>query len=754
MQGRPSATGTSALSCGARRSILFAFALLAAFPAHAATRPAAPLILEPQRDNQYVNGADVHMVTALMADADGDEHLCTDWQITLIGHEVWQAPCATGPSRVHIHLGDGLFTGDLDGARELQSGRVYKLRVRHRDDSGDAATEWSEWSERVFATTFPSPTLPMNVSDVLPAPAPVWTIEPQNGASLWIELADGQRMMELLSSGLLDEEPAGARGAIRVGMRSGDEAWDVPASELSFSDEDIASKTIYLPAVSLAPRSSVLYWVSANGSTHPAREEDRAPSFEATVRPSPIPWHALERGFVIERVASGFRLPVNIAFVADPKDDPDSAFFYVAELYGDVKVVTRSGEVRDFVSNLLDFDPGGNIPGDGETGLAGITVDSVSGDVFVTYVSGANRVNGERIANIARLAASQDGLRMTAIEPVLVLADAKQSASHQISNITIGPDRKLYVHVGDGLWDPSARDLSLFRGKILRMDMDGTASPDNPYYDATDGITARDYIFASGFRNPFGGAWRAAVQALYEIENGPQTDRLARVVRGLDYGWDGTDQSMRNYSICGWSAPAAPVQIAWVQQETFGGSGFPERKFDTAYVTESGPTWGSARQAVGKRISEVVLDGDELVRGPVPFVEYDGTGKATAVALAAGPDGLYFSDLYKDFDFQSPVDRGANVYRVRWAGYAEFGARTFTPDGLGVRFTNGSDVPDATTWRWDFGDGQSSSERNAAHHYAEEGSYIVRLTANGTVTTAKRVVVHKSGTLMNGRFTP
>jgi glucose/arabinose dehydrogenase len=360
-------------------------------------------------------------------------------------------------------------------------------------------------------------------------------------------------------------------------------------------------------------------------------------------------------------------------------------------------------------------------------------------------------VNGEKLANVARLRASEDGLRMIGREPLLVL-DAKQTASHQISNITIGPDRKLYVHFGDGLWDPSARDLTMFRGKILRVNMDGTAPSDNPFYDEADGISARDYVFASGFRNPFGGAWRAADHSLYEIENGPETDRLARVVRGRDYGWDRTDASMSNYAISSWSAPAAPVQMAWVQPETFDGSGFPRDKMDTAYVTESGPTWASGGQAVDKRVSEVKMAGEEVVGRPLPFVVYDGTGKGTAAAIAAGPDGLYFSDLYKDFDFQSPVDRGANVYRVRWAGWAAFEVRMFTPDGLGLRFTDRSNVPAAETWRWDFGDGEQGTGESVEHHYAEPGTYIVRLRVNGAVETAKRVVVRGNRLMLDERF--
>lgn len=49
---------------------------------------------------------------------------------------------------------------------------------------------------------------------------------------------------------------------------------------------------------------------------------------------------------------------------------------------------------------------------------------------------------------------------------------------------------------------------------------------------------------------------------------------------------------------------------------------------------------------------------------PVTLVEYDGVGKGTAVALAAGSDGLYFSDFYQDLDYNSPIDAGANIYRI------------------------------------------------------------------------------------------
>ena len=59
-------------------------------------------------------------------------------------------------------------------------------------------------------------------------------------------------------------------------------------------------------------------------------------------------------GFEVEVFATGLDLPVNIAMVPEPDNDPDAPLFYVSELYGQVKAITNSGKVSRHTEELLN----------------------------------------------------------------------------------------------------------------------------------------------------------------------------------------------------------------------------------------------------------------------------------------------------------------------------------------------------------------------------------------------------------------
>ena len=506
----------------------------------------------------------------------------------------------------------------------------------------------------------------------------------------------------------------------------------VPDSRLFFTNHEGEDLELFLPSVSLAPGETAVFWISQNGSSYHGTLAQTAPDFGDLARSAPVPWKVLQPGFRVDLVATGFRMPVNVAFVPDPGPGPSDPKLYVSELYGAIKVVTNDGTVGDYATDLLNFTPSGNFPGSGETGLAGLVVHPITGDVYAGMLYDPDSPGGPTSPKVVRFESLDGGLTAATQTAILEMAGETQGQSHFISTLTIGPDGYLYVNNGDGFSAGTALNLDSYRGKILRMDFDGSPVPTNPWYEATT-ISARDYVFAYGFRNPFGGAWWNG--HLYIVGNGPgQNDRLVRVVGGASYGWDGSGASMTTGASHTWNPTVGPVNIAFVRADVFGGSGFPPERHDHAFVTESGPTYGNGPQSRGKRITEFVLDGaGTVLSGPTPLIEYDGSGRATAVGIAAGPDGLYFTDLYKDLDTSGPTEAGANLLRITSIGTADFEADQRVGDApLTVQFTDLSSVPGgASSWSWDFGDGGTSTVQHPMHTYTADGIYAVRLAVDG-----------------------
>ena len=181
-------------------------------------------------------------------------------------------------------------------------------------------------------------------------------------------------------------------------------------------------------------------------------------------------------------------------------------------------------------------------------------------------------------------------------------------------------------------------------------------------------------MFTYGHRNAFGGSWRAANNVHYVVENGNALDRLVDLTMGESYGWSGNDSALSANSLYVWNPATAPVNMAFVEPQTAGGSLFPASSQDSVFVSLSGPTYASGPQSRGKRIEQFTnLDSlnasGKLTTAPLTIVRYNGDGRATIGAVAAGPDGLYFSDLYRDDGVGGATAVGANVYRLRYIDF-------------------------------------------------------------------------------------
>lgn len=654
--------------------------------------PDAPTITEPSVDGQVSNPGDVHMEAIGFVDGDGNAHKSTDWEISTVGvgaQVVWQTLGITGVERLHTHLGDGTFLNSHAGRTDLLPDTDYSLRVRFRDDAGSV----SSYAVRTFHTGPASATFPMEISDVAASPAPKWTdadspanvILPAaapNQSELRLESADGNLLLKIaglngISNSITNPAGLGAHANVRVVIVAGSAGLQLDPTNIAVSDDHGGQHEIFLPAISLTPGQRLDLWVADDGSTYFGSAAQTAPNFSTLARASEesvnVPFTALAPGYEIDVVAGGLQLPTNIAFVPNPGPLPSDPYFYVTELYGVIKVVSRDFTVSNYATGLLNFDPTGFFPGSGEQGLTGIVVDPTTGDVFATRVTATNPANpnGAHHPQVLRFTSNDGGRTAAATTVIRDMIGESQGQSHQISNLTIGPDGKLYVHNGDGFDAATAQNLDSYRGKVLRMNLDGTAPSDNPFYSAANGINARDYVFAYGLRNPFGGAWRGADGQHYEVENGPSVDRFAKITRGTNYGWNGTDASMSINAIYTWNPAHAPVNITFVQPETYAGSQFPPSMWDRAFVAESGPTYALGPQSLGKKIVHFQLDANgNRIGGPTTIVNYTGAGRGTVVGLAAGPDGLYFTELYKDLGAATPIDAGARVFRLRYVGGA------------------------------------------------------------------------------------
>ncbi|MDZ7343657.1 MAG: PQQ-dependent sugar dehydrogenase [candidate division KSB1 bacterium] len=353
--------------------------------------------------------------------------------------------------------------------------------------------------------------------------------------------------------------------------------------------------------------------------------------------------------FELQPVVTDLNLPVNIAFVPNPGPSPESPYFYVTLLYGEIVMVQRNFQKQVYATNLLNFDPTGNFPGSGEIGVTGITVDPASGDVFATMVYDENDTKYGKVVRFS----SHDGGR-TAATQTTIFSGVRASASHQIQAVTIGPDGKLYVNVGDGGAPEAAPDLNDLRGKILRMNLDGSLPADNPFPNS--------YVYASGLRNPFGAAWRPEDGHLYISDNGPEVeDRLIKVTAGNDYGWALVDPDLTKGAIFLWTPTVAPVAIDFLRATPF-----PTNYHGQLFVGWSGPAYHQGPAEYGKKIQAFQLDANGQVVSESIFLDYIGAGSASVIGLAFGPDGLYFTDLYGENGFDNDGRTHGNVYRIRW----------------------------------------------------------------------------------------
>jgi glucose/arabinose dehydrogenase len=259
--------------------------------------------------------------------------------------------------------------------------------------------------------------------------------------------------------------------------------------------------------------------------------------------------HASQRAGKLRLVSIGrFENP---DYVTAPPGDRRRVF--VVEQTGRIRVV-RGG--KTLPEPFLDVS--GTIVSGGEQGLLGLAFapDYASSGLF--YINYTNTSGDTRIVEFKR----QTPDKADPGSARDVLAQQQPEANHNGGQLAFGPDKLLYIGLGDGGGSNdqhgsrgNAQDLGSLLGKILRIDprrRDGkpyTVPSSNPFVNRQG---ARPEVYAYGLRNPWRFSFDRSTGDLSIGDVGQDTREEVDFVRhgrarGANFGWRMFEGNRRNF---------------------------------------------------------------------------------------------------------------------------------------------------------------------------------------------------------------
>ena len=234
------------------------------------------------------------------------------------------------------------------------------------------------------------------------------------------------------------------------------------------------------------------------------------------------PWvfdTAEQHGIRVSVVTRGLSHPWAMAFLPD----------------GGMLITERPGRLRILRGGVLDPRPVAGVPevrNEGNGGLLDVALHprfADNGLVYLTYTRPA--INGWGAPSLAR--GRLEGGALVDVED-LVVTDPYEGNQGLNARVAFGGDGKLYMSTG-GRVGNLAQDLASLRGKILRLNDDGSSPPDNPFAGEPG---RRPEIYTLGHRNTLGLVLHPETGDLWNHENGPNGgDEINVILPGRNYGW-------------------------------------------------------------------------------------------------------------------------------------------------------------------------------------------------------------------------
>jgi glucose/arabinose dehydrogenase len=226
----------------------------------------------------------------------------------------------------------------------------------------------------------------------------------------------------------------------------------------------------------------------------------------------------------VERLADGLSHPWGIAILPD----------------GSYLITERSGTLRVFAGGALRPEPVAGVPdvlAESQGGLLDVAVGPDFATDRMVYLAYSKPLGeGMSVAAAARGRLADDASTLEDVTEIFTQEPPTASKLQDGARFVFDGQGHVFIGVGErARKDPNAQDLAATYGKVVRLNLDGTIPPDNPFTGVEGALGS---IWSSGHRNIQGAALRPGTGELWTVEHGPRGgDELNRIEPGLNYGW-------------------------------------------------------------------------------------------------------------------------------------------------------------------------------------------------------------------------
>jgi glucose/arabinose dehydrogenase/cytochrome c551/c552 len=339
-------------------------------------------------------------------------------------------------------------------------------------------------------------------------------------------------------------------------------------------------------------------------------------------------------------VTRGVNEPISLVFIPGTASGENTT--------GDILFTERrTGYVRLYRDGELVAEPAGDL----KATLPLLQLFSINlhpeftdnGQVYFTWIKQGDHPDGSDSLWLTTAVAKGrwNGNRVVDIEEVF---EADAWASHIGGASTRGmflPDGTYIFGSSHRIERDAPQSLASHIGKTLRINDDGTAPADNPFY-AIEG--ALPEIFTWGNRSVMDFAIHPQTGEIWELENGPQGGDEVNILRpGANYGWPlatfGRDYDGTRFNDVPWVEGTVLPEVFWVPAITVAGMDF--------YTGDKFPNWQNNLFVTS------MLEGRIAGTGHLERIVFNENGEVRRESLfqqlgqrirfvTQGPDGLLY----------------------------------------------------------------------------------------------------------------